>query len=341
MDIPEIGAHLLSTAELRATGRTRASIEADLREGRLVRVHRGWYMDAAYWATLYSEGRQVAQGLAVFGAARSERAIASHTTAAAFLLLPIARISPKKVHLVSARANGRVASDRLVARHRADLTASDVTTRFGVSVTSLMRTVCDLIGHLPLESAVSLADAAMRSVAWREDTRTYDAVAAELWRTEMREHLARRGGARGIVQARWVLEFADGRAQRPGESISRLYLERLGFGRPRLQVPVTGPNGEEWVIDLGLDDVPAWGEFDGQAKYTDPQMLAGQSTAAAVLAEKAREDWIRGTTGRPVLRWGWSHIASPASFRRHLAAFGVTAPVPHLRIHFEMPRSTF
>jgi hypothetical protein len=298
-------------------------------------------MDAAYWSSLYSEGRQVAQGLAVFGAARSERGVASHTTAAAFLLLPLTRLSPKKVHLVSARANGRVASDRLVARHRADLSADDVTSRFGVGITSLMRTVCDLIGVMPLESAVALADAAMRSVAWREEARSYDPVAAELWRVEMRERLARRVGTRGIVQARWVLEFADGRAQRPGESISRLYLERLGFERPRLQVPVVGPDGEEWAIDLGLDDIPAWGEFDGQVKYTDPKMLAGQSTADAVLAEKAREDWIRGTTGRPVLRWGWSHIANPEILRRHLAAFGVFAPAPHRRIHFEKPRSTF
>lgn len=37
-----------------------------------------------------------------------------------------------------------------------------------------------------------------------------------------------------------MAEFADGRAQLPGESVSRLYLDDLGFARPRLQVPFDG-----------------------------------------------------------------------------------------------------
>ncbi|MFG6402726.1 hypothetical protein [Microbacterium sp. P04] len=108
---------------------------------------------------------------------------------------------------------------------------------------------------------------------------------------------------------------------------------------------VAGPGarakGEDWALDLGMDDVPAWAEFDGERKYTDPTMLRGRTAAEVVLEEKAREDWIRGSTRRPVLRWGMSHLASADTLRRRLADFHVEAPLPHRRIHASTRGSTF
>jgi GNAT superfamily N-acetyltransferase len=217
----------------------------------------------------------------------------------------------------------------------------DVTVVQGLRCTTLARTVVDLVGTLPVEAAISVADAALRIVAWDPATRRYDDTAAERWRNELLERLATRAGHRGIGQARWVVQFADGRAQRPGESISRLYLHWLGFAPPRLQVPVPGPGGRTWWLDFGLDDIPVWGEFDGERKYLDPTMLAGKTAGRAVLDEKWREDYIRGSTRRAVLRWGDAHISTPAALARRLTEFAVELPRPRARIHMSVRRSSF
>jgi hypothetical protein len=340
MDVDEITARLRSREELRSAGMSRTALEAAVRNKSLVPVHRGWVMAAAFWQELFAEGRSVAWAFAVADAARLGPPVFSHTTAAALWGLPLSRVTVRHAHVIAAKADGTVAGKQLVSRHRADLPEADVAVRHGLRCTSLVRTVCDLVGRLPVEAAIALTDAALREVAWREETREYDEAAAESWRAEALEMVAQRAGSRGAPQARWVLAFADGRAQLPGESISRLYLEQLGFARPRLQVRVAGPEGEDWAMDLGLDDVPAWGEFDGEGKYIDPEMLADRTTTEAVMAEKAREDWVRGSTNRPVLPWGWPHIATAATLGQRLASFHVVAPAPHLRIHFSVPRST-
>lgn len=338
--IESLASLLRSREELFRHGMTRTSLERALREGVLVRVHRGVFAPADAWGKLWPEERDGLRVMAVEAATRGAGTVYSHTSAASIGWgLPFARFSPRHVHTVSEHANGRV-SDGLVARHRAALPDGDVVWRNGVLVTSLERTVSDLIGVLPVEAGVALADAAMRRVAWDDGERRYDEVAAEQWREGIEQRLADRAGGRGIRLARWVIRFADGRAQRPGESISRLYLHELGFRSPRLQVVVIGPHGQEWALDLGLDDIPAWAEFDGERKYTDPQMLAGRTAAEAVLAEKWREDWIRGATGRSVLRWGDIHIRSAATLAERLREFHVALPHPRARFHTSARRST-
>jgi hypothetical protein len=45
-----------------------------------------------------------------------------------------------------------------------------------------------------------------------------------------------------------------------------------------------------WV-DFGLDDVGAWGEFDGKAKYRELASAEEKSAADIVAEEKARHDF--------------------------------------------------
>lgn len=182
-----------------------------------------------------------------------------------------------------------------------------------------------MIGRLPLLTAVALADAALRSQAQPGFPAVYDPVAAARFTAEVQECPALQPGSAHGVQARWVLAFADGRAQLPGESLSRLFLHQLGFAPPRLQVRVPHDTGF-YDIDFGMDDVDAWGEFDGNGKYTDARMLAGRTTADVLLAEKAREDDIRGRTGRRLVRWGWPHLASLEAFHHRLRTFRIAAP---------------
>src|SRR3546814_7568878 len=100
------------------------------------------------------------------------------------------------------------------------LLPEDVTEREGLLVTSLPRTIVDVIRTVSTEAAIAYFDAALRLVAWRGHGR-YDGEAAERFRAEIVARLEAMPGARGIRQARVVASFADGRAQLPGESVSR------------------------------------------------------------------------------------------------------------------------
>ena len=122
-----------------------------------------------------------------------------------------------------------------------------------------------------------------------------------------------------------MLAFADGRAQLPGESVSRLRLHQLGFAQPRLQVRVDHPDGY-WRLDFGLDDVDRWGEFDGEGKYTNREMLGAGTPGKALMQEKYREDMIRGITNRGIVRWGSAHIVTPDALRKRFVIFAVTSP---------------
>ena len=324
MRIPEVAAKVLSAEQLRMSGTSRSALREAVRSGALIRVHRGWYVAKVHWAAWYPEPRHAAQAIAVARSMRNGSTVLSHVSAAVVRGLPLYAHRPTRVHVTGPASNGSVRAGGAVARHEASIEGAYEEIE-GLPVTTLARTVADLAGSLPIKTAVALADAAFRSVAWVGGASPYDGEAAERFRGEIHACASLRRGARGSVQARWVVDFADGRAQLPGESVSRLYLHMLGFGSPRLQVRIPHSSGY-YEVDFGLDDVGVWGEFDGLGKYTDPEMLADKSTAEAVLAEKHREDDIRGMTGRGLIRWGSLHIGTLEDFRARLAMFHVHPP---------------
>lgn len=289
--------------------------------GEIRRIHRGWYVPQSTWKTLYTEQRHHAHLRGVAQAMRSENAVFSHSSAAVLWGLPLFRWHPRSVH-TTLRHGIHVRSAADVVRHRDALHERDVTEINGVRCTSLARTSIDVARLAPLEAAVAALDAAFRRVAGSPGGgQDYDVDRAERFRDDLSRRLVGLKGARGVCQARWVVGFADGRAQLPGESVSRLYLDQLGFARPRLQVAVAGPAGSPYFIDFELDG--AWGEFDGIGKYTDPNYLRGRSPAQALEDEKRREDWIRGVTGRRVVRWTFEHLDSASALSHRLGAFGI------------------
>lgn len=231
--VADLSPAIHSLRSLLCMGWTERAIDREARGGRLQRIRRGWYMDAAEWRDLWTEGRHLAHSIAV---ARDSAGLIplSHTSAAVVWGLPLYRTRPVRVHETCASPS-RVSSGVDVHRHVAPLPAADVVMRDGLRVTSLARTVLDCIRVLPPEAAVALADAAERTMAQVRRDWDEDAVAA--WRRGMEGRVLLTAGARGIRQARWVSAFADGRAQLPGESVSRLQLVRIGFAVPELRAP--------------------------------------------------------------------------------------------------------
>jgi len=254
---------------------------------------------------------------------RGGNAVVSHTSAAIVHGLAMSGIAGKPVE-VTVAGDARMSSRPGLTRHLDELTSDDIVEVDGIRCTSVERTVFDVVRTASLEAAVSCADAAARLMA--VDGRMLDSVAQEGWRERLRVRAGRASGRRGITRARWVIEFFDGRAELPGESLSRLQLFRLGFRNFDLQVPIEGPAGEPYAVDIGLPDQKTFWEFDGEGKYLDEALRAGLTLEEVLLREKRREDWIRGTTQWRFCRGGFRDIASPDTLAARLAAFGVPLP---------------
>lgn len=259
---------------------------------------------------------------------RGGSGVVSHASAAILHGLALPGLTGRPVEM-TVEGGARVSSRGGLMRHLDELEGDDVVEVDGIRCTSLDRTVFDLARVASLEMAVSAADAAARLTA--ASGRGAVSRIQEEWRDRLRARADAASRRRGIARARWVIEFFDARAELPGESVSRLQLFRLGFRDFDLQVPVAGPEGEAYTVDIGLSAAKTFWEFDGEAKYTDPALRGDRTVAEVLLREKRREDWIRGVTQWRFCRGGFRDIATPESLAARLAAFGV--PLPSARDH--------
>jgi very-short-patch-repair endonuclease len=101
-----------------------------------------------------------------------------------------------------------------------------------------------------------------------------------------------------VRRAREVVSFADGRAESPLESISRVAFREMGLPVPELQVPLGVP--PVGIVDFYWEDYGVVGEADGLLKYADE---APDSLRAEKLRQEALED-----LGFIVVRWTWEQI---------------------------------
>lgn len=323
LSFPEASKAVRTRRELLEAGMTSRSIAEAVATGEKRRIQRNRYVPNELWAQLWPESRHLLEVCAAAGEMRDGGVVASYESAAVLHELPLYRHAPEAVH-VTVPIGSRMSSRPGLRRHGESLPDEDIGVVSGIRCTTLDRTVFDLARALAMEAAVAVADVALRRVAMR--AARYDELAAEEWRERMLERCARARGVRGIRQAVLVIGFADGRSESTGESVSRLQLTRLGFRRLRLQVPVAGPNGREYRVDLDIEDADAFYEFDGMGKYRDEATRSGRTIEQVILDEKRREDWIRGTTQKRFARAESPHIVTSEQLGKRLAAFGITPP---------------
>jgi hypothetical protein len=224
----------------------------------------------------------------------------SHMSAAVLHQLPIWNNELGRVHITRNQSGGGKVR-RYVHLHVAPLTDIDVCEIEGQRVTTLARTVLDLLPTLPMERSVPIGDTALRSGLTLE---------------ELAEVEGRCIGWRGMLQARRAINFLDARSESPGESYSRVVLDRIG-------VPAPVPQYEVWDqgvlivrADFGWEEFRTLGEFDGKDKY-GRLLRPGQTAAYAVFAEKRREDAQRDL-GWQIVRWLWEDLYHPEELRRRL-----------------------
>lgn len=228
-------------------------------------------------------------------------AVISHGSAAVLHGLPVWADALSAVSITRSRNYG-AKRRAMVTVHAATLRPEDVTTLSGVRVTSLARTVHDLSRSRPFPQAVAAADKALQLGISTDDLR-HTLIALERW-----------PGAR---QARRVAEFADGRSESVGESLSRVQLQADGLPKPALQYEVRSPRGElVGRSDFGWEEQRTLGEFDGRIKY-GRLLKPGQPVEDVLFAEKVREDALRDL-GWQVVRWTWADIDRPGVLRERL-----------------------
>lgn len=300
-----------------------AALRGALADGALLRLQRDAYVFADAFRDLWPEGRHLVRVVAAHGLMTGSSAVISHRSAAVLhgLAQPEAGEWPVETTTIpGVRMSGRQG----LRRHADHLADQDVVEIGGIRCTSLDRTVFDVARTCSVEVGVSCADAAARreSVNGRE----YSSELQRRWRDRLLERAATSPGRRGVARAQYVLSFADGRAELPGESLTRVQLARLGFRVFELQVPVAGPNGRDYFVDIALPEQKTFWEFDGETKYIDDGLRNGRELSRVLLEEKRREDWIRGVTQWRVTRGGWRDIATPDALRARLQAFGVPVP---------------
>lgn len=330
-----VAAQLLQFAELRRAGSSERVIAAAARSTALVRLRHGWYVRKEFWEEATPEVRHRSAILAAqLSAARPH--VFSHRSAAVLHELPAlsqwlhaAGRTPRpgthdlrKVH-VTLPQGSRSPSSLAIQRHRSELSDAEIETHDGLRRTTADRTLADLARSEPFAVALACADAHLRAT-----TRVRQLVDEETlhsWREHM---LSRAAGLRGRPGSRAIYalgRLADPRADSPLESLSRLRFAQLGIN-VELQVAVRGSRRATAYLDFVLRSHGVWGEADGKQKYVDAGMRGGRSAEEIVYAEKRRADWIAGTTGLRLVRWGPSEVLSRERFAAHLVDHGVPVP---------------
>jgi hypothetical protein len=144
-----------------------------------------------------------------------------------------------------------------VVIHSDSLDEEETFVRDGIRLTTPERTGFDLGRRKGLNAAVIRLDALMH--------------ATELKVADVELLAGRHRGARGLVQLRQALALADGGAESPYETRTRLTLVGGGLPRPQTQIKVLNDWGAVIArIDMGWEEWKVGVEFDGAHHWTDP-----------------------------------------------------------------------
>jgi hypothetical protein len=282
--------------------------------GTEVRVGHGAYASRADWDLLDHRSRYLLR-LRAFAATRSRTPTFSHWSAAIVHGLPVVGPFPEGIHVSVGRTSGGRSARQVVA-HSTLVAAEDVVEVAGLRCTSVARTIVDLAAIAPRAQIVPMADHHLRA-GTRRRSATGGAGRQDLM-AAFRRALPMRGHRRALD----VIGFADGRADSPLESVSRVSMHAAGVTQPDLQHPLFDRSGLIGFVDFAWPEARVIGEADGDVKYLDAALRAGRSADRVVLDEKVREDRLRALGWR-VVRWRWATASDPGRLGTVLEEAGV------------------
>jgi Transcriptional regulator, AbiEi antitoxin len=293
---------IFSRAEALDAGESDRTLAAACRAGLIIRLRRGMYVAAEIYNALDDFGKHLLLARAVLAMQQGPVALAGPSAAAlhGFALYGQDLRTVHILRLDHGSSRRRSLANHHVVFHDID---DELGTYSGLMAISPARAVWEVACRSSFDSGVVTADSALHK--WPELIEPI---------TEMQHRFAYFPGSR---QGRITVRFADGRAESPGESITRVLCHRFGIPKPALQHPVLDSTGRlVGVSDFCWEDHRHLGEFDGKIKY-ERLLRQGESPADSVFREKRREDDMRAG-GYGMSRFTWPDLM-PGNARQSMA----------------------
>jgi predicted transcriptional regulator of viral defense system len=265
---------VVARRQLLSLGLRPSAIDRRLRLGRLHRLRPGVF--AVGHPVVNREGRWMAAVLAC-----GSEAVLSHRSAAA--LWGIRPSSPEKIEVT---ASSKSDSRADIRRHSSSLPADEVTTRYGIPVTTVPRTIFDLASVAPAEAVES----ALRE---SEYLQLHD-------RLSLPDLLERYPGRRGSRKVRACLARraeAPGRIRSPLEEVFLPFLRQYRLPVPQLNAWV-GVEERSFQVDCLWPRCRQIVELDGYQSH---------GTRTAFREDRARDRLLR-VAGYGVTRIAWSQL---------------------------------
>lgn len=239
-----------------------------VRDGYLRRIVRGVYVASQVRDTLGLRAR--ALSLVV-----PPRAVVTDRTAAWLwgvdVLLPGEHMAVPPVRVFHRSRGGRLRRAEVSSGQRM-MPDTDVEFVDGVLVTTPLRTACDLGMNRNQDRAFGALEAMVRAGVDK------DAVIRETLRFR---------GYRWVRRFRAFAPLVDPRPDSIPESITRLRWIQTLTPWPEPQRPVTGPHGEPWELDMGVDELYFAVEYDGKEFHDGDEARAHDGS---------RRGWIEKNT---------------------------------------------
>lgn len=284
-----------------AAGYTSREFDALRRPGgSWVRVRYGVYSDADSWRQLTLTQRLTLRDRAALLVCAND-AVLSHTSGARVQDLSVYDVHDELSHLTRDTEGRSSRVQAQIKHHLAELDPSHIIEAEGSRVTDPVRTAIDMSREYGYRSGLVTADSALAAGADPQEL----ILRAEALGTEPHGP---------TIKA--VARFADGRAQTPIETLSRILLYDMGVTDLVPQYVILFPDGRHAVGDLYSPRLNHLFECDGKLKYRDQLNDRGELVTAqkVVWLEKIREDQVRGLA-MGVSRIYWSDTF-PQNFAR-------------------------
>jgi hypothetical protein len=285
----------------------RRALERDVRRGTLERIRPGVLVEPGSLEELHPGERHHVLVRAAFHRIRATDLV-SHQSACAVLGLPLVGEAPAKVHV----SDPTTTHTRVTAWFVRHGTAARAPTAYiesgGLRTTGWARTAVDVAATRPLLESLPVVD---QLLADRRTTPESLAADLELLNTAQ-------------TKAGVAIGMGSALSGSPAESVCRVRFRQVGAPEPVQQHEFRRAGGGTAVVDFWFPDQGVVVEVDGRAKYEDPTMLEGRSTAEAHWREKRREDFVRSFPEvRFVVRLSWADLMQPDRVRAALRRAGV------------------
>jgi hypothetical protein len=216
--------------------------------------------------------------------------------------------APPKVHLADPTTTHTRVTAWFVRHGAQERPPAVLVDQHATPTTTAARTAIDVAATRSLLEALPVVDAVLsRRLADRE---ALDAEHASL--------------AFARTKAGIAVGMGSALSGSPAESVCRVRFRELGVPEPVQQHVFARAGSATAVVDFWFPDQGVVVEVDGRAKYEDPALLDGRSTADAHWREKRREDFIRSFPEvRAVVRLSWADLMQPDRVRAALRRAGI------------------